>query len=150
LSKIDSSRLIAKGKIEKLLFKKIENAYLLFSVDDRWFLIIEKKSNFYREYFLQKNDSTYIIVKSLKIRKHKKILKKAFNKNIYHKGFINLNSDFYKNGYIFSQGNETYFYYKDKDDNIYGESKLTTIINPNPIDIEIYNFLLTRLLKYIK
>lgn len=138
--------------IEKHLPDKIENKnYLLFSIKDEWYLIVIKNTDYFEKYFM--TEDTLIIVTDkncFKKQKEKKILTYAFDNNKYHNGYINLNSDFYSNGYEVSQGNTTYFYLKDKDGNVYGEANLTTIIKPNPIDNKVYSYLLSNLLYCIK
>ncbi|MEL6926889.1 MAG: hypothetical protein AAFO94_22815, partial [Bacteroidota bacterium] len=62
---------------------------------------------------------------------------------------IDLNSDFYKSGYDLSTGNPTYFYFSDSEGIKYGESQLTTLVKPNPVNKEIYNLVLTDLLKFV-
>lgn len=119
--------------------------YLLFSIADKWYLIIVEKTDSYKKYYYIENE----LINTNCINKPNKILAKAFDKNLYKKGYTNLNSDFYKLGYELSDGNITYFYFMDKDKKKYGEAKLTTIIKPNPIDESVYNFLLINLLAKI-
>ncbi len=126
------------------------NKYLLFSIADTWYLMIVEKGNRYEEYYVIKDGLEAFMLKKRTIRGNNKVLDKAFNKDIYHQGFIDLNSPFYSEGYKASSGNKTYFYFKDINGDIHGESLLTTIINPNPIDTEVYNFLLYQLLRFIK
>lgn len=149
LSHADSiSRIGANNIIEKHFDKIIEDdSYVLFSIEDKWYLILIKKPKGYEEYYVYGDTATKINNGKCFNRKQKKqILTLAFDKSLYHKEFINLNSNFYENGYEISQGNITYFYYKDKDGSVYGESKLTAIIKPNPINENLYNYLLSQLL----
>ena len=125
--------------------------YLLFSIKDEWYLIIINEGNDFQKYYVKGDTVIKLSNKEcLNINnKENEILTLAFDKKSYHNGYISLNSDFYKNGYELSQGNTTYFYLQDDKGNKYGESKLTTIINPNPINDKIYNYMLTTLLCFI-
>ena len=145
------SRNKATNVIEKHFADFItNNNYLLYSVADKWYLVIIESLDNYEEYYVCEDTLMECGKKgSVKIKKPNEILGKAFDKNLYHKGFINLNSDFYESGYELSEGNTTYFYFKDKDGTIYGESKLTAFVKPNPINETVYNYLLKRLLCYI-
>ena len=127
----------------------LNNSYLLYSIADKWYLVIIETLDSYEEYFVSSDILGFEKRSSIKIKKPNAILEKAFNKELYHKGFINLNSDFYKSGYEVSEGNGTYFFLKGKDGTIYGESRLTAFVKPNPINEEVYNYLLMRLLCYI-
>jgi hypothetical protein len=134
LSHADSiSRIGANNIIEKHFDKIIEDdSYVLFSIEDKWYLILIKKPKGYEEYYVYGDTATKINNGKCFNRKQKKqILTLAFDKSLYHK---------------ISQGNITYFYYKDKDGRVYGESKLTAIIKPNPINENLYNYLLSQLL----
>jgi len=142
----------SKQKAESILSHNISaeiegKNHLLFTIKDEWYLIIIKEADYFEKYFIT---SDTIIKQSnkkcFKKKKENKILALAFDKKGYHNGYINLNSDLYSNGYELSQGNVTYFYLKDDKGNKYGESKLTTIIKPNPINDKVYNYLLTKLL----
>ncbi|WP_407557854.1 hypothetical protein [Winogradskyella sp. 4-2091] len=130
-----------------LVFDKIaefqsENLpYLLFGIGNSSYLIIIDRNTHYTRIKanLIQNDS--IEVESIKsLKKTIGILEKAFDISIYHKGFIGFQSEFYKNGYELANGAMSYFVMKDKDRNRYGESCLSVIVKPNPIDIEIYNY----------
>jgi len=145
------SRAKAKLVSDVLAERTVGRSYLLFSINDKHFLIVVEHKDYYRELYLEVDSlSKPSEAIEVNIDKPNNILKKAFIKESYHKGFINLNSDFYKSGYKASDGNATYFYFKDRDGGIYGESRLTTIIKPNPIDVEVYNYLLIKALKKLK
>jgi len=130
-----------------LVFKEVAESqsenhpYVLFSSGNSFYLIIiDRKTHYTRiKASLTQNDS--INVESVKtIKKSSEILEKAFNASLYHKKFIGFQSEFYKNGYELANGAMTYFVMKDKSRNRYGESCLSIIVKPNPIDIEIYNY----------
>lgn len=136
-----------------LVFKQVaesqskESPYILLSTSNSNYLLIIKRKTHYTKIkvTLDTNDSIKIeSIKSLGLKD--KTLEKAFNSSIYHKGFIGFQSEFYKNGYELSSGATTYFVMKDKHHNRFGESCLSVIIKPNPIDIEIYSYLLMTLI----
>lgn len=124
--------------------------HLLYSIADKWYLIIIEKPICFEEYYI-KQDSMIGYKKSnaKQINKSNTILQKAFDYSLYHKGFINFNSDFYKTGYELSQGNITYFFLRDKNGNKYGEARLSVFVKPNPINEDVYDYLRTHLLNYI-
>lgn len=125
--------------------------YLFFSINNTWYLIITKNGTTFEEIYFNLNSSNEIILfNHNKIKEVKQFLINAFDKSKYHEGFINLNSSFYKSGYEISSGNPTYFFFVDEEGNKFGESKLTTIINPNPIDTNLYNYLLSMTLTHIE
>ena len=73
-----------------------------------------------------------------------------FDKTVYHDGFITFDSDFYQpNGYELASGNLTYFVFKDENGFKYGEAKLSVFIKPNPIDGDVYFYLVSQILNYI-
>ena len=144
------SRAKAKDVSNFIADKTLNNNHLLFSIGDKWYLMVVEHRDYYEEFYFQVDTLLKCSkINPIKIDKPNNILEKAFDKDLYHKDFINLNSNFYKTGYEISEGNTTYFYFKDKDGNVYGESKLTTLIKPNPINNEVYNHLLMKLLQYI-
>lgn len=131
--------------------KQIEGKpYLLFSIKDHWYMIVVKNDEYIKEIYANLESSNKVVLTgSDKISKPVKDLNNAFDKGEYHKGFITLNSDYYKDGYEISSGNPTYFFYSDKDGNKHGESKLTALVKPNPINVDLYNYLLSKTLKNV-
>ncbi|CAM1343081.1 hypothetical protein [Tenacibaculum amylolyticum] len=141
----------ANKVIHTVFKKKAPSQYTLFSIEDTWFLIIERKHNEYIQHFVCINKNNDIkTIESNVIKENLTVLNRAFNKNIYHQNYIDLNAGFYTVGRKFSTGKPTYFCYKDTDGKIYGEASLTTVIQPNPIDLSVYGFLLDKLSNYIK
>ncbi|TYA74955.1 hypothetical protein [Seonamhaeicola marinus] len=131
--------------------KQIEGKpYMLFSIKNHWYMIVIQNGELIKElYVTLKPSDEVVLAMSKDLKKPTKELIGGFDKNKYHKDFITLNSDFYKDGYEISNGNPTYFFFADKEGNKYGESKLTALIKPNPIDSELYTYLLTSTLKNI-
>jgi hypothetical protein len=118
----------------------------LFSIADKWYLVIVQNHNIYYEYYI-KSDTSNKKITVKKIVKHRQILSKAFNENLYQRGYITFNSSFYKNNNVESDGNITYFYLM-KNGIKYGEARLSVFIAPNPINQKVYNYLLFSLLKF--
>jgi uncharacterized protein YpmB len=121
--------------------------YLLFSINDKLYHIVVKNKTVLEEYSIVVKDDNKVTSYSQGIIENpKNFLLESFNSDTYQKEYIDLNSKFYESGYEISNGNPTYFYFKDKNGKIYGESKLTTIINPNPLNTDMYNYMLGKAL----
>jgi len=147
LNKEDAkSRNKADSIIEKFLEKETKNrSYVLFSTTDENYIIIIENTNSYNEFYIKDSKE---IVPGNTYSKPNELLKKMFNKDIYQKEFITFKSDFFMpDGYELSSGNITYFVLKDENRNRYGEARLSVLIKPNPIDGEIYAYLVEKLLK---
>jgi hypothetical protein len=152
LSHYDSlSREKAKMVVDDNFGEGIKKSnYLIFSMKDISFLVVLEKDNCYKEYFIFIDTITNKSKKDeLTVYKPHEIYSIAFDTTKYRKGFINFNSDFYKNGYTKSWGEMNYFVFKTKSGQSYGELRLSTIVDPNPINATVYNYLQTRLLNYI-
>ncbi|NHA07844.1 hypothetical protein G7092_28855 [Mucilaginibacter sp. HC2] len=124
-----------------------DNAYLLFSITDRWYLVIVEKQQRYYEYYLNIKDKN-LEPQDEKIVNRSQLLSKAFNIVRYQKGYITFNSDFFKGKQIVSEGNITYFYLM-KMGVKYGEARLSVKISPNPIDEKLYDYLSSELLIFM-
>ncbi len=150
--KLNEFELESRNKAD-LVFKEIAGPqsedlpYLLFSSGNLFYLIIIDRKTHYTRIKVSLTQTDSIQVDSVKsIKKSNGILEKAFDKSIYQKDFIGFQSDFFKNGYEFASGATTYFVMKDSRRNRFGESSLSIIVRPNPIDGEIYNYLVTEIL----
>ena len=143
------SRIKADLVFEKTAKSQSENLpYLLLSSGNINYLIIIDKKTFYTQITAFLNPKQSVEIKAVKtIKKPNEILEKAFNKSLYHKGFIGFESEFFKNGYEIASGTTTYFVMKDSERNRFGESSLSFFIKPNPIDVEIYNYLTNKMLE---
>jgi len=120
------------------------NDHLLFSIADRWYLVIVRGP---------KKSVAYYFDAQSNIRSRKRIkgddgLLKAFDEALYQDGYVTFNSPFFKNTEIKSEGNITYFYLM-KNHVKFGESRLSVKISPNPIPKEIYDMLSTELLSFM-
>ena len=144
--KSDSLSYVSRAKADLILshFDSIKTEKILYSVSDEQYYLILKDGCCYREYYIHTDSAGNIkdqrIAKTSK--KNKKLLTRAFNLNNYHNEFVTRA----KNPTVV-QGNPSYFVVKDIDGKRYGEYSLSTITVPVPIDKQLYNYLLTRLLK---
>lgn len=130
------------------LINKREHIY--FSIEDKWRLIVLKESDEFKLYFYCPDEKSKArsIVKKLD-DSQKSILNEAFVKKAYDWKYVDLNSDYYSKGYDYSNGSKTHFYYQDKNGVKHGESRLTVIIKPNPLNTDLYNLLQTILINSI-
>ncbi len=118
--------------------------HLLFSIADRWYLVIVPGSKRSFAYYFDAQSN----VKSRQKIKADNVLLKAFDEKLYQNGYVTFNSSFFRDSEIKSEGNITYFYLM-KNHVKYGESKLSVKISPNPIPQEIYDALSTELLLFM-
>ncbi|WP_417350992.1 hypothetical protein [Flavobacterium alkalisoli] len=136
-------------RIDKLLtsfFKEdLNENKIVFTINDKLYLIIVEKKDAYEHYYFEADTITdkKPQVKQMIIFKPNNLLETAFNTNNYHTGYIDFFSDFYKDGVEFSIGNPTYFVLLDKNGQKFGETELSAVVIPNPIDKEVYNYILT-------
>ncbi len=142
------SRIKADSVFEKIAKSQSENMpYLIFGSGNQFYIIIIDRKTHYSRIKVSLDSTDNATIESIKSLKYTdKVLKKAFDKSIYHKEFIGFQSEFYKNGYELASGATTYFVLKDKNRNRFGESFLSILVKPNPIDSEIYNYLVRELI----
>ena len=144
--KSDSLSYVSRAKADLILsqFDSIKTEKILYSISDEQYYLILKDGCCYREYYIHTDSAGNIkdqrISKTSK--KNKKLLTRAFDLNNYHKEFVTR-----ANNPTVVQGNPSYFVVKDIDGKRYGEYSLSTITVPVPIDKQLYNYLLTKLLK---
>lgn len=119
--------------------------YLLFSIADKYYLIITKVGKYYKEYYIVDRE----IVKEKYCRVSKDtIIEHAFDTTGYRTEFLSLNSLDFK--YEVADLEPTYFYFRDLNGKKYGESRLTLLIKPVPIKGKIYYHLLDKLVSVIR
>ncbi|CAL2080185.1 conserved exported hypothetical protein [Tenacibaculum sp. 190524A05c] len=135
----------AQRVVNSVFHNDLPNSYMLFSIENSEYLIVEKKGESFKEHFVEVNEQNIITNVIQKSIQKNTTLNRAFNKELYFKDYVDLESPYFIARNSFSQGKPIYFYYKDKDGNMYGESKLTTIIHPNPIDLSVFGYLLNEL-----
>ncbi len=153
-STIFNSQLIAQSSQEYNKAQKVVNSvfqndlpksYLLFSIESSEYVIVEKEGISFKEHFVELDKNNTITNVHNKVIHANTILNRAFNKDLYYKDYIDVQSPYFTARNTFSGGKPIYFYYKDEDGIMYGEAKLTTIIYPNPIDLSVFGYLLNEL-----
>ena len=140
----------AVKQIEYILNDKLSNKEkIIFSVAEKEFIVIVQIEDYFLEYYLlKKNNEFKPKIVSKIVKKTNPIFEKMFDKSIYQKEYITFDSKFFDpNGYEISSGNLTYFVFKDKNDNKYGEARLSFLIKPNPIDKDVYEYLIKQILE---
>ncbi len=142
-----NSRNNAESIISNYLSDKATNKkHIIFSVSEKYFLVLVENIDSYEEIYLSNEEG--IVIKRTKFKKPKDLFEKIFNVDNYKKGFINFNSDFFSDGIEISIGSVTYFVMKDELGKRYGESRLCMLIKPNPIDLDIHYYFTKRILEY--
>lgn len=145
-NKADSLSHVSRVKADLILnhFDSLRAEKILYSISDEQYYIVMKDGCCYKEYYIHADSAGNIreqrLVKTSK--QSKKLLAKAFNISNYQKDFITK-----ADNPIAVEGNPSYFVLKDVDGKRYGEYSLSVITVPIPIDKQLYNYLLTRLLK---
>lgn len=114
--------------------------YLLLSIADKYYLIMTKVGEYYKEYYVI--DSKIVKERRRKLSKDT-IIENAFDTTGYRTKFLSLNSSDFE--YEVADLRPTYFYFSDLNGKKYGESRLTILIKPVPIKGEIYYHLLVKL-----
>lgn len=127
-------------------YTKGRNKLLIYSIKDMNYLIIEDKGKYYIEYFAIIKNKKPFLKKVDKVKKPNFILDKSFDLTKYNYEYIDFNSEGYKN-YKLAQGNKTFFCIIDENRQIHGEFNLSVIVNPVPIDKELYKYLTKKILK---
>lgn len=119
---------------------------LVYSINDTNYLIIANQKKYYIEYYanIQNNKSTLRVVN--RVKKPFCVLDRSFDLTKYNYEYIDFHSDKYKN-YKLAQGNKTFFCIIDENGQFHGEFNLSVIVNPVPIDKELYEYLTQRMLK---
>lgn len=140
------SRMKADNLLKQEFVKDTQDSKLLFSISDKWYMVITKKEGAYNDYYYEVDSlNTINEIQKPKEPLNKTLMNKAFNFSQYNKSFTTFESSKYKNNYELSQGNKTYFVVLNDEGNRYGEFALSVIIEPTPINKEVYYYLVTRL-----
>lgn len=117
------------------------SAKLLYSIEDKDFLLILKKDNKYTEYYISTENGKTKVIRELKIKKKNiELFKNAFNLNDYHSDFITKMPDA-----KFIRGKKTYFVIKNNEGKRYGEYSLSAFTLPLPIDGNLAGYLMRKL-----
>lgn len=152
-NELSGFHLESRNKADFLIDELIEEGhfdlspYALLASNNTYYLIILDRGTHYSMAWVELEKNGNIKVDKVKnIKTSNSILKKVFDFKDYHKDFISFDSEFYKNGYELASGATTYFVVKDKNGIRYGESVLSMLVSPNPIDKKIYGFMATELI----
>ncbi|MFY7670598.1 hypothetical protein ACOSP6_05875 [Tenacibaculum sp. MEBiC06402] len=121
---------LAQLVIKQYFKNNVPKSYVLVSIENKEYLIIEKNK---------------LLSSKSKIDNDNTVLNRAFNRHIYHKNYINWDSDYAIFRNAFSAGKPMYFYYQSEDGTLYGETNLSTIVHPNPIDVSVFGYVLNEL-----
>jgi hypothetical protein len=144
--KADSLSYVSRAKADLVLshFDSIKTAKILYSISDKQYYVILRDGCCYKEYYIHTDSAGNVKEQRLTktSKQNKKLLAKAFDVNSYQKDFITR-----ADNTTAVQGNPSYFVLKNVDGKRYGEYSLSVITVPIPIDKQLYNYLLTRLLK---
>jgi hypothetical protein len=131
--------------VQQVFKNRTPKSYLLLSKEDKEYLIIEKKENKYEEYVVLVDESNNVTKINSNKNNFNTVLDRAFDSNIYHKEYIDWKETYAPVRNAFSSGKPVYFYYQSNDGKVYGETNLTTIVHPNPIDVSVFGYLLNKL-----
>lgn len=128
--------------------KKKDAPYILLASGNSHYVIVQDRFSHYTFIQAELSSGEKIAINKVTTEvKPNKLLKRAFDFSIYHRGFISFSSEFYNNGYDIGSGAPTYFVVKDENGVRYGESVLSVFVKPNPIDAEVYAFLINKLIE---
>ena len=119
---------------------------LLSSGNSSYFIILNRKSHYTMVWGKLLEDQSFKVTSLKNQNKSDKLIESAFNIKNYHDGFISWDSEFYADGYEMASGAPTYFVMKDSNGNRFGESVLSMLVSPNPIDKKIYGYMATELI----
>ena len=126
---------------------KSNNPYLLISSNNQFYLVVLDRDSHYTMVHCEFNQNGAIdIQKVINQEKSNTILNRAFDTSGYHTGFISFDSEFFKDGYEIAYGSPTYFVLKNSEGKRFGESVLSVLVKPNPIDPEVYGYLFSALI----
>jgi len=144
--KTDSLSYVSRARADLVLshFDSMRTEKILYSISDEQYYVILKDVCRYKQYYIH-IDSTGNIIDQRTVKtsnKNKKLLARAFNLDNYHTEFITK-----ADNPTVVQGNPSYFVIKNVNGKRYGEYSLSTITVPVPIDKQLYNYLLTGLIK---
>lgn len=134
--------------IQKNLNYIIKNKeYVVYEWGERiYILIVRINSNKLIEFKFEKDNNEAIFLKDITTLSNNTCLDKAFDYRKLSKDYIDYQSEFYNNKNVDYNGTTIYFAMITSDGSIYGECRLTTIVNILPYDRDIHLFLLNRVI----
>lgn len=132
--------------IQKNLNYIIQNReYVVYEWSEKIYIVIVKiNSNKFVEFKFEKDNNEVMSLKDITTLSNNTCLEKVFDYKNLSKDYIDFQSEFYKNKDVDYNGATIYFAMISSDGSIYGESRLTTIVNILPYDRDIHLFLLNR------
>lgn len=139
----DSLAMVSRAKADTVFnkFGTIQGIKLLYSLRNRDYYLIIKEGDNYKEYYVAMDSSNNVIVmRNLKNKKkERKLLSQAFELSKYRLDFVTKMPNA-----TYVRGEPSYFTIKDEKGKRYGEYSLSSLTLPNPIDGELYGYLLRR------
>lgn len=132
--------------IQKNLNYIIQNReYVVFEWSEKIYIVIVKiNSNKFVEFKFEKDNNEVMSLNDITTLSNNTCLEKVFDYKNLSRDYIDFQSEFYKNKDVDYNGTTIYFAMISSDGSIYGESRLTTIVNILPYDRDIHLFLLNR------
>jgi hypothetical protein len=143
--KSDSLSYTSRVKADLVLshFDSMRTEKMLYSISDEHYYIILRDGCCYKEFYVNTDiEGKVLHQRTVKISKKNKLLTKAFDLANYHTEFVTK-----ADKPTVVQGNPSYFVVKDINGKRYGEYSLSVITVPVPIDKQLYQYVLTRLLR---
>jgi hypothetical protein len=134
--------------IQKNLNYIIQNReYVVYEWSEKIYIVLVKiNSNKFVEFKFEKDKNELISLKDINNLTNNNCLDKVFDYKNLSKDYIDFQSEFYKNKDVDYNGTTVYFAMISSDGSIYGECRLTTIVNILPYDRDIHLFLLNRVI----
>lgn len=134
--------------IQKNLNYIIQNReYVVYEWSEKTYIVIVKiNSNKFIEFKFEKDKNEVISLKDINNLSNNSCLDKVFDYKNLSKNYIDFQSEFYKNRSVDYNGTTIYFAMISSDGSIYGECRLTTIVNILPYDRDIHLYLLNRVI----
>ena len=114
------------------------NKYIVYATSSKILYIVKTQNN-YSGLIYEKHENEFKLKTVIPLKD--KILNDVFDTKNYQKGFIDIESDFYKNGIRNINGNPTYFSYVLNTHEKYCEYLLSIIIDPVPLDKKVFNYI---------
>lgn len=144
----EESNLYFEKKIKKVenTFENIllENSYIVYCTTYKLHLILQKGKDTYFNFIFIDDHNEYKLLDIKTI--NSPFLTEVFDRKNYQKGYIDTESNFYKNGIVRINGLPTCFSYNINLKEKYCEYLLSVNINPIPMKTEIYNFFINLLI----
>lgn len=122
--------------------------HIIFASGDSYYLLLIEDEDSIRECFIIAKDTSSVMIIADTTYNKSRSPGGLFEKSNYIEGLTTFKSTLYEDGYDIASGSMTYFAFIDENGNRYSEAQLSFFIKPNPIPIENYLFLISRILLY--